>query len=286
MATVAHASHRLLSLPRVTLLPLTLLAVVVGVGLGVVGYRGLDALGAFDVQRVAVSGSARVTPEVRKAALAAIDGRSLLRADPDAIAARIAALPTVRSATVDRAFPHTLRIRVTPERAVAVAPSAQGTVVLSSTGRVMGMARRSGLPVVSAAPADVPGVGGLVSAPRLLEQVALAAAPRRDMRLAAIGYGDDGLLARTAGGIDLRLGDGRDLAVKLKVARAVLRRAAAAPRYVDVTVPTAPVLRAAQPDPLTVNAPVSAATALPPVGDLGDWVAGAAPAESIRTLFG
>lgn len=286
MAAVAPVEQRLRSLPRITLIPLAALAVLVVGALGMVGYRALDRIGAFDVHRVAVVGAPRAAGDVRAAALGAVGDRSLLTVDADAVAAAVAGLPTIRSAAADRAFPNTLRLRVVPERAVAIAPSAGGAVVLSATGRVMGPARQGRLPVVAAAPADLPGIGGTVTARGVLDQLALASAPTRGLRLAAIGYGDDGLVARTAKGVDVRIGDAHELAIKLKVARSVLRRAGGGAEYVDVTVPTAPVLRAGDPDPRTINAPVASAGALPPVGDLGAWVAGAAPAESIRTLFG
>lgn len=283
---MAPVEQRLRALPRITLIPLSALAVLVVGAAGMLGYRALDRIGAFDVHRVAVVGAPRAAGDVRVAALDAVGDRSLLTVDGDAVAAAVEALPTVRSAAVDRAFPNTLRLRVVPERAVAVAPSSSGPVVLSATGRVMGPAGRIRLPLVAAAPADVPGVGGTVTAPGVLDQLALAAAPARGMRPAAIGYGEDGLVLRTAQGVDVHIGDAREIPVKLKVARSVLRRAGSGAEYVDVTVPTAPVLRAADPDPRTINAPVASAGALPPVGDLGAWVAGAAPAESIRTLFG
>lgn len=286
MAAVAPVEQRLRGLPRITLVPLAALAVLlVGVAC-MLGYRALDAISAFDVHRVSVVGAPRAAGDVRAAALDAVGDRSLLTVDGDAVAAAVEGLPTVRSAAVDRAFPNTLRVRVVPERAVAVAPAPGGPVVLSATGRVMGPAGRVRLPIVAAAPADLPGVGGSVTARSVLDQLALAAARARGVRPAAIGYGEDGLVLRTAQGVDIRIGDAREIPIKLKVARSVLRRAGSGAQYVDVTVPTAPVLRAADPDPRTINAPATSAAALPPVGDLGAWVAGAAPAESIRTLFG
>jgi cell division protein FtsQ len=247
----------------------------------------LDRSGAFSVQRVAVVGAPKLAGDVRAAATGAVGRGSMLAVDARAVEAAVESLPHVRSASVDRAFPHTLRVTVVPERAVALVRRGNGVLALAASGRVLGTEAASrGLPMIAAAPGDLPGVGGTVRAPKVLEQLNVAAAPHRGLRISAIGYGDDGLIARTAGGTDLRIGDNRDLAIKLKVARSVLRRAGSDAVYVDVTVPTAPVLRGASADPITANAPVPAASALPPVGDLGAWVAGGTPAESIRTLFG
>jgi enoyl-CoA hydratase len=107
-----------------------------------------------------------------------------------------------------------------------------------------------------------------------------------DFRFTAIGYGEDGLMARLADGPEMHIGDVSDLAVKLAVARSVLRRGSDKASYIDVTVPTAPVLRERVPDAGTVNAPVANPKPLPTSSDTADWIAGAAPAESIRTLFG
>lgn len=270
------------------LAPLALLAGMAVVGLCVVGLMGLDRAGAFRVGQVQVIGAKGDTATaVREAALATVGSASLLTVDPSHVALAVAELPQIRSARVDRAFPGTLRIRVERERPVALAPTGSGLVLVGASGTVLGRpAGRTQLPVISSAPADIPGPGGVVTAPRVLEQIALAAIPSRVVRLRAIGFGDDGMVALLAGGGQVRFGDGHDLPAKVKVARAVMRRAAGPFSYIDVTVPTAPVLRTASGDPLTANAPALNPGALPPVGDLGDWVAGAAPAESIRTVFG
>ncbi len=270
------------------LAPLALLAGMALVGVCVLGLMGLDRIGAFGVGTVQVTGAKGATATaVREAALATVGSASMLSVDPAHVAQAVAELPEIRSAEVDRAFPGTLRIRVVRERAVALAPTGKGLVLVGASGAVLGRPQgRVQLPVISAAPADIPGPGGVVTAPRVLEQIALAAVPSRTVRLRAIGFGDDGMTALLAGGGQVRFGDGRDLPVKVKVARAVMRKADGAFAYIDVTVPTAPVLRTATGDPLTANAPALNPGALPPVGDLGDWVAGAAPAESIRTVFG
>jgi cell division protein FtsQ len=270
------------------LVPLALLAGMALVGLGILGLMGLDRTGAFGVGTVQVTGAKGDTAvAVRKTALATVGSASMLTVDPAHVAQAVAALPEIHSAEVDRAFPGTLRIRVVRERAVALAPTGSGLVLVGASGAVLGRPEgRVQLPVISAAPADVPGPGGVVTAARVREQIALAAVPSRSVKLRAIGFGDDGMTALLVGGGQVRFGDGRDLAVKIKVARAVLRRAGGGFSYIDVTVPTAPVLRTATGDPLTANAPALNPGELPPVGDLGDWVAGAAPAESIRTLFG
>jgi cell division protein FtsQ len=288
MATAAHpASAPRLALRRLALLPVAVLALTLAVGAGVLGLRLLERSGAFPVERVEVEGAGPAAREVRVATSAAVGSASLLAVDTEAVESALRALPHVRSVEVDRSFPGTLAVAVQPERPVAIAPSPSGPLVLAASGRVLGPAGRDhrGLPVVAAAPADLPGVGGVVDASGVRDQLMVAAIPTRAPRLEAIGYGEDGLVGRTAQGVEVRFGHAGDLRAKLAVARSVLRRARGAVVYVDVTVPTAPVLRAAEPNPITAAAPQADPAALPEV-DLGAWVAGAAPAESIRTVFG
>lgn len=278
-----------LQVRRAALVPLGVLGVGIIVGFGLVGFRAIEATGAFSVDRVEVDGGAGVATAVRKTAFSATGSTSMLSINPAAIAAAVASLPRVKTAFVDRSFPNTLTIKVVPERAVAVAPAAQGRVVLAASGRVLGPVTPGlmGLPVIAAAPSDIPGAGGTVVAPGVVAELALAAARGRTLRFRAIGYGQDGLVGQTTQGTEIRVGDADQIGVKLKVARSVLRRAGATVQYVDVTVPAAPVLRESAADPLTANAPAPAVAAIAAANpDLGSFVAGSAPAESIRSVFG
>ena len=161
--------------------------------------------------------------------------------------------------------------------------------MLAASGRVLGPASAGamGLPIIASAPSDIPGAGGTVTAPGVVAELALAAARSRTLRFRAIGYGQDGLVGQTAQGVEVRVGDADQLATKLKVARSVLRRAGTTVQYVDVTVPAAPVLRESSADPLTANAPAPTTAAVSgDQSDLGTWIAGATPAESIHAVFG
>ena len=254
-----------------------LLGGICALGLGILGYRLAAASGGFDVQRVEVRGASDAGA-VRAAVTRRSAGRSLLDIDPVAVARAVAALPTVQRATVDRAFPGTLSITVVPERPIAVAP---GRIAISATGRVLGRAP-GGLPVIGAAPADLPGPGGVVTSTAIQDELAVARA-MRPMRPRAIAYTADGLTARTAAGTEIRFGDGADIPAKLRVARSVLRRADGPVRYVDVSVPGAPALRLGTPDPLTADAPPPTA---PPAAARTATGGPSTPTESIRGLFG
>ena len=91
----------------------------------------------FAVARIEVrGGSPEVTRQV-DAALASLVGRPLVGLDGAAVLQQVDALPTVVGASYDRAFPHTLRIYVVPERPVAVLRRGAESWLVSARGRVM-----------------------------------------------------------------------------------------------------------------------------------------------------
>ena len=91
------------------------------IGLGVLavalgGYLIARESPLFAIDRIEVEGaSPQVAGQVRQA-LDSFSGRPLVGLDGSAVLGTVEALPTVVSASYDRAFPHTLRITVVPER--------------------------------------------------------------------------------------------------------------------------------------------------------------------------
>ena len=110
-------------------------AVVCALAAGAVelGYLWLKGSSVFVLRSVAVRGgteSERMA--VRDAVARAAAGRSLLALSPSRRRRRDRAVPTIRLASVDRDFPHTLRIHIVPERAVALAVGRGRTTAASS----------------------------------------------------------------------------------------------------------------------------------------------------------
>ena len=84
------------------------------------GYLIARESSLFAIDRIEVrGGSPHIAGQVRQA-LASVAGRPLVGLDGSGVLRRVDGLPTVVSATYDRAFPHTLRITVVPERPAAV----------------------------------------------------------------------------------------------------------------------------------------------------------------------
>ena len=217
---------------------------ILGVAAGL--YAIARGTSAFAVRTVVVEGAQpEVAADVRKALAPAV-GENLLALDLDDLARRLERVPTVATASFDRSFPHTLRIAVVPEVPVAVLRQGSSSWLVAAGGRVLTELERGALPrlprvwlkrgvgvVVGETMRGVPrravtAVAPLVSQP-LPFAVNASVAPGTDLTL------------KLRSGLDLRLGDGSDLLLKLEVARRVLPSLAGATGYLDVSVPERPV---------------------------------------------
>jgi cell division septal protein FtsQ len=92
----------------------------------------------FAVERIVVRGDA--PPGVERQATAVADdllGESLVAVDAAALEGRVRELPMVAGVAVDRAFPHTLVVRVAPERPVAVARRGTRAWLVTGAGKVV-----------------------------------------------------------------------------------------------------------------------------------------------------
>ncbi|HSI98511.1 MAG TPA: FtsQ-type POTRA domain-containing protein [Gaiellaceae bacterium] len=224
------------------------LLVAFGVVVGVLAaYGGALASSVFAVDRVDVQGGAPsvVTREVR-AVTTDLLGRSLLSVDAREVEDTVRALPSIAGVSVDRAFPHTLVVKVAPERTVAVARRGRSSWLVSGSGKVIreiktGSERR--YPRIwltrdvvvqpgRSLPSDaIPATRALVA----LQEVQL----RR--RVKAVRLTGRELTVVLQLGLELRLGDASDLLLKLTVAARVLPLLASGAAYVDVSVPERPV---------------------------------------------
>ena len=233
---------------------LALLCLAVVVVLAPAGYWILASSSAFAVSGISVSGGgAIVSAEVRQAAVEAVKGRSLLRVDAGDVARAVERLPYVRTATVDRSFPHTLSIRITTYHPAAVVKSGKSEYSISADGRVLseGAAEKSELPVIRVADGLTlaPGTrvrhGTVATALDVLHSVPSSFSSRVG-HLHKLMTDDTGIVAVIGRGLHLRLGSSDQLDLKLQVAVRVLRSMQSATRsalaYVDVTVPGRPAL--------------------------------------------
>jgi cell division protein FtsQ len=214
------------------------------------GYLWLKSSGVFVLRSVAVRGGTETDRlAVRDAVARAEAGRSLLALSPSNVARVIESVPTIRLASVDRDFPHTLRIRIVPERAVALAVgTGRYRSLVASSGRVLRVfGPGEGIPSLPRVwpPRERPVAGGTIrDAPVQAALDALSARPADfKAKVANVKVEPErGIVMRLRGGLDIVLGPPLALDRKLRAAAWVLRhyptRAERAQlMYADVSAP-------------------------------------------------
>jgi cell division protein FtsQ len=209
-------------------------------------YAAARETSLFAVTTVQVAGApAEVAADAREA-LASVQGRSLVAVDAHELERKLARVPTIRAASVDRAFPHALVVRVVPERPTAVYRAGTQAWLLGADGRVIAAMKpheRPRLPRIRLADPTRPNVGGTLEAGGAAVALrVLGALPRPfPARVLYAQATASGVVVVVENGLEIRLGTPTRIARKLESARAVLRTLPAEERvgigYLDVTVP-------------------------------------------------
>jgi cell division protein FtsQ len=200
----------------------------------------------FAVDTIDVRGAPPPVAAQVRAALAPFKGASLVTLNGAGVEDRLAALPVVAHARYDRDFPHTLRVFVQPEQAVAVVRRGAGSWLVSARSRVISRLDRGGrsdLPRIWVQPAVSVSPGRILDGNPALAVTAASAlsdfALRR--RVATVRATEDELTLILRSGLELRLGDPRSLPLKLAVGERIAASAGGVGGYVDLTVPGRPV---------------------------------------------
>jgi cell division protein FtsQ len=206
---------------------------------------GAHATSLFAVERVRVAGAPPAVARQVQAATAHVVGTSLLEVDAQLIEDTVRALPAVAAASVDRAFPNTLVIRVSPERPVAVARGRSASWLVTGSGKAIRKVRPGSLrayPRLWLPKGATVRVGGSLPASFVPATRALAAVRESGIRrrVKGIRFGARELTVVLRNGPEVRLGSSIDLRLKLAVAAAVFPHARDA-AYLDVSVPERPV---------------------------------------------
>lgn len=196
----------------------------------------------FAIHHVEVSGAPPGLAAQVRQAVAPLLGTSLVRLDGVAVERRVESLPGVVSAAYDRAFPHTLRISVVPERPVAVLRLGGEAWVVSARARLI---RRT--PVRAAPPLPriwAPAATRVEEGAYLADEVggvaarALTLAGRFSARVRSVSYLGGSLVFHLRSGVALRLGEATDIRLKLAVARRALAALPPGSTYLDVSLPS------------------------------------------------
>jgi cell division protein FtsQ len=237
--TLGFPLARILPSGRSLLVGFALIGLVVG------GYAAARGTSMFAVREIEVTGARPSVVERVEAALAPIDGTSLLSLDAATIDRRLRGLPDVSLVSYDRAFPHAAEIVVSAERPVAILRKGTQAWVVTERGRVLQQLEDPtgwSLPRIWIADAAVPGAGDLLAVDEGLEPARLLgrvlSADKEFFGRVAEARAVEGehvVVLRTK--TEIRLGAGDDLPLQVAVARRVLDVVGAEARYVDVSVP-------------------------------------------------
>ena len=200
----------------------------------------------FGVRAIEVTGAPPGVQRQVERALQDRRGESLVGLDLDAAQTDITALSTVAAVSFDRAYPHTLRVTVVPERPVAVVRQGAAAFVVSDRGRVIASVPRTKRPELARiwVARDVPLEPGAIVDGDLriaVGAVAPLAGVRFPGRVVSVATEEEQLTLRLGSGLELRLGEPTHVDLKLAVAGRVLPLLPAGSGYLDLSVPDRPV---------------------------------------------
>lgn len=209
-------------------------------------YWGARTTSVFAVERVDVRGAPpQVARDVQRAT-GDVLGISLLAVDAAAIEGTVRNLPSVAAASVDRAFPHTLVVKVAPVHPVAVVRRGAEAWLVDGSGRVIreiDSSAQAGLPRLWLPKKLSVEIGRTL--PAGYEPAIKVLAGLRDVRMPervkAVRVAQGQLTVVLASGFEIMLGDPTDVLVKLAVAARVLPLLNDGMLYLDVSVPARPV---------------------------------------------
>jgi cell division septal protein FtsQ len=204
----------------------------------------------FAVEKVEVRGAPPALARQIDAVVKPFRGRSLVALRKDSVERAILAIPEVKTAQVDRAFPNTLRVVVAREHPVAVLRRGRDAWVIAASGKVIRPLRRGrgqDLPRVWV-PASVAVVLGDQLADRgirtAIDVLVTLQSSRHSMRPTSVLARNGDLTLTLGSNTELRFGDASEVALKLAVAEKIVSTLAAPPAgsiaYLDVSVPERP----------------------------------------------
>ena len=202
----------------------------------------------LDVDHVRITGTQQLTTRQILAAAGVHRGDALWYVDADAAARGIERLPRVRSATVQRDFPSTVRIAIREYTPVAFVRAGAQYVLIADDGRAIAR--------VAAPPPGVKEIVGTRRAPVVRELLSppdaagvIAQLPAElAPHVVSLDVGGDGLALHLADddlthGGELRLGNADDVAAKTAAALAVLhKRGDTHFVYIDVSTASMPTI--------------------------------------------
>jgi cell division protein FtsQ len=205
----------------------------------------------FAVEKVQIRGATPALSRQINTVVKPFRGRSLVGLNKAGVERAILAIPEVRTAEVDRAFPNTLRVFVAREHPVAVLRRGRDAWVIATSEKVVRLLRHGrsqNLPRIWA-PASVAVVVGEPIANfgvrTAIKVLATLEDSKQSLRPTSVVAHNGDLTLTIGSNIELRFGDASEAALKLAVAEKILpdiaSPSAGSIAYLDVSVPDRPV---------------------------------------------
>jgi cell division protein FtsQ len=229
----------------------TIALLFAGLGMAVGLYLLARESSLFAVRSVEVEGAPPALTGKIDTVIAPFRGRSLVGLDRPAIERAVLGIPEVRTVEIDRDFPNTLRVFVGREFPVAILRRGAEAWLIAASNKVVRpfpLGQSIGFPriwvpasvaVAQGEPIDDPGVKTAID---LLASLGRAG---HGLRLTNVIASNGNLTLVTSSGIELRLGDASQAALKLAVVEKILPNLGPPPAgsvaYLDVSVPSRPV---------------------------------------------
>ena len=186
----------------------------------------------FTAQEVTITGNSRLTVEQITAAAAIPIGNSLMSINTGSVTNQLTALPEVKSATVERGWPHSIVITVTERTPIAVAATAAGYNLIDSEGANAG--------VVAAPPAKLLVISAQPDSPAMTSAIqALAAIPAKWKLAGLSAVTQDSVVATLGNGVVITFGSGERASDKVDVAQALMEKGY---KVINVSAPDAPTV--------------------------------------------
>ena len=203
------------------------------------------------VDEVNLSGAKRTTAADVARVVGLDSSDNLLLLNTDEVANAVKALPWVKSATVDRKLPGTVKLTITERSPVMAVAIGQQRYLIDRRARVLEATESTeGVPVLAGLRTSLPRAGDRLSSTQLTSALeAFNAMPRKLQRdvQAVFAPTVERITFQLSDGVQVRYGAAEDMGSKnevLKVLLSRLRLEGRGPVYIDVRVPTSPAVSA------------------------------------------
>lgn len=201
------------------------------------------------VDELKLSGAKRTTAAEVARVVSLDSSENLLLLNTDEVADAVKSLPWVKSVTVDRKLPGTVKLTITERSPVMAVAVGEQRYLIDRRARVLEATESAdGLPLLAGLTTSLPRPGDRLSSPQLTSALeAFGAMPRklrRDVQ-AVFAPTVERITFQLSDGVQVRYGAAEDMVSKnevLKVLLSRLRLEARGPVYIDVRVPEAPAV--------------------------------------------